>query len=207
LPYYLPFSPVIGLYGGDLFKQFPIPKSRIYVVGMGTANYRKGFDMFVEIAKHTWQKDQEYHFTWIGGFVDAEMDAWYRSAQSAEMSEFFLLTGTLPRNLELLKGMDIFLLTSREDPYPLVVIEAAQMSLPSIYFSGAGGIGDFVGSDCGWPVAGFSIAKVVDLLLSLKESRSELVEKGNNAKIKAQRIHEDGAGIINKCFEIIDELI
>jgi len=40
---------------------------------------------------------------------------------------------------------DVFFLSSREDPYPLVMLEAARHRKPIVYFSGTGGADEFIG--------------------------------------------------------------
>ena len=42
-------------------------------------------------------------------------------------------------------AMDVFALTSREDPFPLVMLEAGGHGLPTVCFAGAGGAEEFAG--------------------------------------------------------------
>lgn len=46
-------------------------------------------------------------------------------------------------------AFDAFLLSSREDPYPLVCLEAAAGSVPIVCFADAGGMPEFVEADAG----------------------------------------------------------
>ncbi len=48
-----------------------------------------------------------------------------------------------------LRAADVFLLTSREDPFPLVALEAAQCGVPIVCFADAGGMPAFVEADAG----------------------------------------------------------
>jgi glycosyltransferase involved in cell wall biosynthesis len=41
---------------------------------------------------------------------------------------------------------DVFFLASREDPFPLVMLEAGYAEMPIIGFKGAGGVNDFLAS-------------------------------------------------------------
>jgi glycosyltransferase involved in cell wall biosynthesis len=46
--------------------------------------------------------------------------------------------------------MDVFALTSREDPFPLVMLEAAARRLPIVCFEASGGGPEFVGNERGY---------------------------------------------------------
>src|SRR5205814_4023764 len=51
-----------------------------------------------------------------------------------------------------LRAGDVFLLSSREDPFPLVALEAAQCGLPILCFADSGGMQEFVEGDAGYVV-------------------------------------------------------
>jgi glycosyltransferase involved in cell wall biosynthesis len=46
-------------------------------------------------------------------------------------------------------AMDVFALTSREDPFPLVMLEAGSLGIPVVCFAGSGGTQEFVQDDAG----------------------------------------------------------
>ena len=48
-----------------------------------------------------------------------------------------------------LRAADVFLVTSREDPFPLVALEAAECGVPIVCFADAGGMPTFVEADAG----------------------------------------------------------
>ncbi len=206
LPYFFPRHESPGPGKIDFFKRFDIPANRLYVAGMGTATKRKGFDLFVEICKKVVKTDVHFFFIWIGDFADQEMRNWFAGTLGdGSLDGYLKVTGELPHDLNNLSAWDVFLLTSREDPYPLVVIEAAQVGLPTVFFKGTGGIGDFVDQQTGWPLSAINIEDAVDLLLSLKDKKEEIVSKGNAAKKKAAEMHENREEIFRRCESIFDE--
>ena len=100
----------------------------------------------------------------------------------------FILS-VLKRNpLDYFALFDVSVSLSREDPFPLVVLEAASMGKPTVCFDRAGGAKEFVEEDCGYVVPYLDIqamsSKVVDLLKSV-ELRQRL---GRNAlnKVRAR---------------------
>jgi glycosyltransferase involved in cell wall biosynthesis len=72
---------------------------------------------------------------------------------------------------------DVFVLTSREDPFPLVCLEAAALGIPIICFADAGGMPEFVGEDAGFVVPYLDVARASDrvrLLVTAEELRVRL---------------------------------
>ncbi len=80
-----------------------------------------------------------------------------------------------------LLGADLFLLTSREDPFPSVVLEALDAALPVVAFDGAGGFCDLlrrVGGELAPEITAVSLASAVSPLLSDPGRRSALGQAG-----------------------------
>ncbi|MGI0001364.1 MAG: glycosyltransferase, partial [Nitrososphaeraceae archaeon] len=70
-------------------------------------------------------------------------------------------------------GADIFALTSREDPFPSVVLEAMDAELPVVGFDGAGGFIGLVNEGCGRLVAKEDVVAFTDVISNLLESSHE----------------------------------
>jgi glycosyltransferase involved in cell wall biosynthesis len=71
--------------------------------------------------------------------------------------------------LDYLSVFDIFALTSREDPYPLVVLEAALLQKPMVCFEKAGGAQDLIETDAGLIVPYLSLKPCQRLFLQLRK--------------------------------------
>ncbi len=126
---------------------------RDIVVGMcGTVEWRKGVDLFVQLARSVKRTSsgERVHFLWVGGsmqepkFRYTYADRYGLSADDTARIHFTGSTADVP---SYLAAMDIFTLTSREDPFPLVHLEAAASGLPVICFEGAGGAGEWMQKD------------------------------------------------------------
>jgi glycosyltransferase involved in cell wall biosynthesis len=72
--------------------------------------------------------------------------------------------------LDYLSVFDIFALTSREDPYPLVVLEAALLQKPMVCFEKAGGAQDLIETDAGLIVPYLSLEAMSKAILTIKEN-------------------------------------
>ena len=117
----------------------------VVVFGCGTTDWRKGPDLFFEIARLACSRDARLKFVWIGGDPAPFME----KVRSAELEGRILFVGNRREARRYYYMGHIFLLSSREDPCPLVALEAADAGLPVVCFAGAGDIPGFVGEECG----------------------------------------------------------
>ena len=116
-------------------------KARIF--GCGTIESRKGFDLFCETVATLSLRRTDFEAIWIGPSPDP-------SEPNATLSKFGLenkvqAIGQHPYPRTLYHPSDIFFMSSREDPFPLVCIEAAERELPIVCFDErAGGTASIV---------------------------------------------------------------
>jgi len=98
------------------------------VVGCGTASWRKGVDLFLRTAA----KMPDVFFVWIGEFSDPDV----RIGALANVR----FVGELLNPFPQMAAGDVFFLPSREDPFPLVALEAMALGLPVVAWRKGGGI-------------------------------------------------------------------
>jgi glycosyltransferase involved in cell wall biosynthesis len=174
------------------FRQHQIPEKKFHVAGMGAAVDRKGIDLFVEVCREVNGASPEIHFTWIGGFLEEEYRKKIMSRIEAYgLKENITITGYISHSSFNLLPFDLFLLTSREDPYPLVVLEAAFLKIPAIAFRGTGGMEDFIGEEAGFLVDNLSITEMSKRVLQLENDPIEITKNGEAARRKALTLHAD----------------
>lgn len=128
------------------------PADALVVGGCGSLGWRKGTDLFLQVA-HALNRMNGYErvrFLWVGGDEQDKESLEFahdvrvlglqgccrRIPTTAEVSDFYC-------------AMDVFALTSREDPFPLVMLEAGAHGLPVVCFAGSGGGPEFAGEDAG----------------------------------------------------------
>jgi glycosyltransferase involved in cell wall biosynthesis len=188
----------------ELIKRYSI-EGKFFVVSMGTATLRKGFDLFMEVC-NLLKHDTEIFFIWLGDFVDQEMKKRFKEyTERNGLSKKIMVTGFLPYSFSNLLPFDLFLLTSREDPYPLVVIEAAFNKLPAISFE-SGGITEFISTDAGWTIPDFSVNLMAEKIVELKQNPSRVSEVGDAAFEKAKRLHANEETIILQLSTLLNEV-
>ncbi len=170
-------------------EELGISDETILIGSCGTLESRKGADIFTEVAATLLSKHPGLRFVWIGR-DNVDSDPMYREI-SRELRKshltgkiFLVKSGESP--VRHLAALDIFVLPSREDPFPIVCLEAANLGKPIVCFADVGGMPEFVGDDAGAVVplgnVNATAAAIEDLVLD-PEKRIEL---GLTAKRKAQ---------------------
>ena len=179
-----------------------------FVVGnIGVLCKRKGTDFFIETCEKVIRQNPGIQFCWIGSFENMEVEDELRKLiGEKKLSENIILTGPLPHHYYNCCGFDLFFLSSREDPYPLVVLESALMKIPALCFRESGGITQFVEEDAGWILSGFSLNAAAETILQLYNDREQIAEKGGRALKKVLERHADSTSIANQFYEIVNQL-
>ena len=144
-----------------------IPQSSRIVLCVGYADHRKGIDLFVEIGMRVMQARDDVHFLWVGHF-DATLEAGILDmVRGTGLADRFHFPGIDPDTDGYFAGADLYALTSREDPFPSVVMEALQVEVPVIGFAGAGGFAELLERGAGVLVPAFDPQAFGDAVLAL----------------------------------------
>jgi glycosyltransferase involved in cell wall biosynthesis len=134
------------------------------VFGCGTRDWRKGPDLFVSTAKKVLQRVPEARFIWIGPEVaDDPLVTKHESCAGSRIS----FVGEKADSKDYMLLGSAFFLSSREDPFPLVALDAADAGLPIVCFANTGGIPEFVGTECGYTVTYEDTDAAADALVSI----------------------------------------
>jgi glycosyltransferase involved in cell wall biosynthesis len=118
------------------------PQAQI-VLNAGYADLRKGVDLFVAIAKFVALVSSQIVFVWVGD-VDPAVDIWLLDAIRSDPNSNIRFVPFSDRVSSYMNAADLFLLTSREDPFPSVVLEALGAGVPVAGFKGSGGFVDLL---------------------------------------------------------------
>lgn len=134
-----------------------IPADAFVLTGCGSLDLRKGPDLFLQAAariKRLLGPEHPLRCLWIGAPNSLDLAEHLRlDARKLGLQDEFRLVGELPAPHALFAQSDIFCLTSREDPFPLVMLEAAALGKPILCFDGAGGAAEFCSHGGGRAVA------------------------------------------------------
>ncbi len=172
----------------SLKDKYNIPKDAFLVGGMGTVDLRKGVDIFLQVANQLKDK-KDLYFLWVGGQnTEIEYKIFQIDKERLSLKNVIFQT-SINNPLDFMDAFDVFFVSSREDPYPLVVLEAAILAKPIICFDKAGGAKDFVEKDCGFVVDYLDVNNVVEKIIELKENSIMRKELGDSAHKKALDRH------------------
>lgn len=184
-----------------------IPANALVIGGCGNAEWRKGNDIFNLIANTVFNKipDIPVYFVWVGA---GPKQPFYESIKF-DMERLgngnkIILIPPTSKALDIMTRFDIFLLSSREDPYPLVVLEAALLKKPIICFQNAGGAPELVESDAGIVVGYLDIMAASEAIVSLIQDPALRQQKGVNAFHKVLDRHNTNHSV-QKVLTIIEE--
>jgi glycosyltransferase involved in cell wall biosynthesis len=126
------------------------PQDTFVVGGCGSLGWRKGTDLFLQIA-HIVSRTKGYEkvrFLWVGGGnQDKESLEFDHDVRALGLQEYCRRIITTEEISDYYCAMDVFALTSREDPFPLVMLEAGAYNVPTVCFADSGGGSEFIGDD------------------------------------------------------------
>lgn len=122
----------------DIRSKLGLERTDKLVINVGYADLRKGVDHFVNTAGLLFRSRPDVHFLWLGA-RDSAVHAWLRgNSPNIHFADFTADVGAY------LASSDIFFLSSREDPFPSVVMEALSFGMPVIAFDEAGGASELL---------------------------------------------------------------
>jgi glycosyltransferase involved in cell wall biosynthesis len=188
----------------EVLDELRIPSGAKVVAGGGSDCWRKGGDLFVQLARTGRLSDPDCYFVWVGGTV-MDIERLSHDIRRCGLSERVRLTGSVKKPADYIATADVFVLTSREDPYPLICLEAAALGKPIVCFAEAGGMPEFVEQDCGFVVPYLDLDSMAARVGELLDSDDRL-KMGAAAKRKVTERH-DISQSGPRILEIIEKMI
>ncbi len=198
----------------DIRSELGLPDDAFVVGGCGFADWRKGIDLFVQMAKGVGESGRrDVHFVWVG----ARPEGYEREDQDLDIAHAGVdgrlhLVGLQDRPFDWYRAFDVFALTSREDPYPLVGLETALLGVPMVCFDRSGGMIELVrrGADEGLGETGvivdyLDVEAMGSAVVSLLDDPSRRAEIGRRAAQVVRRDH-DVAVAAPQLLEILERV-
>ena len=151
----------------ELRERLGVGQHMKIVLAVGSAHRRKGPDLFVEAGLSVIETRTDVVFVWVGHTDgDGFDEAWGRVSQSGAQRHF-IFPGVIEDSDVFFAGADVYLMTSREDPFPSVVLHALDAELPVIGFDNAGGFVELLRRGCGILVPYLDTSAMAAATLSL----------------------------------------
>ena len=143
---------VEGLDRDSIREELGVDAETCLIVLCGTYYWRKGSDLFLPLLMQLQKLSNERKFKvlWVGGYgEEANKLQFDYDIRRLGMEENAVLCGSHDTPQKLMFAADCFLLPSREDPFPLVMLEAASLGLPIVGFENTGGFKTFYSNEAG----------------------------------------------------------
>jgi glycosyltransferase involved in cell wall biosynthesis len=191
----------------SLRASLDIPDDAFVVGGAGTIEWRKGADIFVQLGRKlaVMRPDAEIHCVWVGGARASEplervhMDIDVKKSGTADRIHF---VGEHPNPWAFYHLFDVFALTSRADPFPLVALEAASIGRPILCFAGGGGMPEFVADGGGFALPYLGVDEMAGRVLELHDDAELRSALGQSAGAQVRDSY-DAAVVVPRIAELI----
>ncbi len=182
----------------EILGEFGIPESSFIVGLSGTAEWRKGADLAIQLA-FCFKKnnaDLPIYFLWVGQFTDsAEKAKIDYDLEKSGLKDRLLFSGAKENAGDYFSAFDLFVLLSREEALGIVGIECAYLGKPVICFENSGGMPEFVEGDAGFVVPYLDIeevAKRITMLYRQPELGRQLGARGREKVLESYTIEKQG---------------
>jgi glycosyltransferase involved in cell wall biosynthesis len=121
-----------------LRKQLGLASDTRIVLSVAFGDRRKGIDLFVDIGERLLAEMPNTVFIWAG-HLDAEIkEEITRRIAHSVYAKHFIFPGFISDTDPFFAGADLYALTSREDPFPTVILESLEVGVPVVAFEGVG---------------------------------------------------------------------
>lgn len=125
-------------------KFLGIPDDAKVVINVGYADLRKGIDIFLAVACSVCKTDTSVVFIWVGS-ATPDSERWLLSDVSRlKLNNQIKVTGYTENVSDYFGIADVFFFTSREDPFPSVILEALAAKLPIVAVNGICGTTELI---------------------------------------------------------------
>jgi glycosyltransferase involved in cell wall biosynthesis len=191
------------------YERFHLPEKALVVGAIGTTEWRKGADLFVALARLLPEKDSRgrpIHLIWVGGGKSEDVAQLAYDVQTAQLTHRVHLAGSTSRTADWYPNFDVLVMLSREDPMPLVPLEAAASGLPIVCFADTGGLTEFVEDDAGIIVPYMDLQAFARATVLLLEDEALRVKLGQTGGQKVRARH-DVSVATPRILSCIDRLV
>ncbi len=165
------------------------------VGGVGTIAWYKGTDLFVAVARRIRQllPQQQLAFIWMGQeqFPDVRR-LLERDIDRAGLSDVVSLPGQTRDPRAFFESLSLFLLPSREDSWPLVMLEAAAAGVPIVCFQRSGGAEEFVANGGGTAVPYLDVEAMAHAAVRYLSEPDLLAKDSGIARQLARAVTREG---------------
>ena len=192
-----------------ILKEDEYKYGEFIVGGSGTINLRKGTDLFIAVGLKLFKNvgiKIPISFVWVGGDPKSiEFFYFKKDIENLNLESKIFIIPAVENPFPYYNSFDMFLMTSREDPFPLVCLENAQLGKPILYFKGATGVSEFLEKSDFCEVEYLNIDQMASKILKLYEDKELYNRISKYVKSESLQFRTEILG--NEIFKVIKELV
>lgn len=155
-------------------QKYCLPEGKVNIIAAGRLKYLKGFDLLLQSAAYI--EGIEFHLTILG--EGEEEERLKKLARQLNIDDRVTFSGYVPNPYSYMCQADLFVLSSRSDAFPNVVLEALACGLPVVAFDCPGGIKEIiVDGENGWIVEAenfVALARAIERAVAMGIGPSQL---------------------------------
>lgn len=179
-------------------------KSGKKIIGSsGGLGWLKGSDLVVPFIKELLKTEPDICFLWVGGNpASIEYKQALTDIRNTGLQNNIIITGTVNNPLYYFSLMDVFVLLSREDSFPLVCLENSLLFNPVVCFEKSGGATELLAD---WPdniIPYLDIAKLSERVLEILNDKPLREKIGDSMRKKVTENFDS-----EKCFPEIFKIM
>lgn len=191
----------------DKEVQKGVIQKKIFEVGAsGLVNSRKGDDLFIQVANYLkiHCPDIKIKFIWVGQIYNKEKNNIEADLEKANLKEIVFFVGEQSKPENYYQNFDVFLMTSREDPFPLVCIEVGKLGIPIICFEKATGTAEVLVNGGGFIVPYLDVVAMAEKLILYYKDSALRDKDGNLNRVNFSKFTVEIMG--EKMFNCIENV-
>lgn len=171
-------SDALAQHRARLRAELGIDADTTLLLGVGYVDHRKGGDLFVRTLARLRELGRKVEAIWIGHADIHFLPQIEALARDLGVADHMRFLGRQQDPVPFYAASDVFLLSSREDPFPSVVLEAMAARLPCVMFAGTTGCEVLAERGLALAVGGqdpAEMARAVESLIDHPERRGQMV--------------------------------
>ncbi|MCC9168234.1 glycosyltransferase family 4 protein [Pontibacter harenae] len=171
-------------------------EGKFIIGGSGLTSWRKGVDLFVQLSNmiNSLRPNNDIKMVWVGAITHEFKHNWMYESKRLNLENNIIFTGSQSNPEDYFHLFNVFALTSREDPFPLVALEAAAQAKPIICFEESGGIPELLAEGGGIMVPYGNVQSMADQILYLYDNPSAQVKLGKEVEQRVQHFDVEVIG-------------
>ncbi|WP_426574236.1 glycosyltransferase family 4 protein [Aquihabitans sp. McL0605] len=155
-----------------------LPPDKVIVTSSGVRHWRKAPELFVRVARRAREIAPEvpWQFVWIGGADRGGLEGLVAAAGLDDLVRFL---PHQPDALAWIAASDLFVLSAREDAFPLVCVEAAAAGCPIATFDNGGAAELVRAAGCGTVAPALDVEALASQVAAAGRDQAERARWGD----------------------------